>query len=96
MVKHTIASIHQNYASVLSRQRIADAVGVNKDYLDRIFQREMQLSPWNYLTRYRMKCAKELLDTTSSGMTMIATQVGFEEVAYFSRVFKKRWSGRRA
>ncbi|MEM8532071.1 MAG: ATP-binding protein [Chloroflexota bacterium] len=89
MVKHTIAYIHQNYAGDLSRQRIADAVGVNKDYLDRIFQREMKLSPWTYLTRYRIKRAKELLDATSASVTMIATQVGFEDVAYFSRVFKK-------
>jgi signal transduction histidine kinase/AraC-like DNA-binding protein/DNA-binding response OmpR family regulator len=89
LVKHAVAYIHQNYACALSRQEIADAVGVNKDYLTRIFHRELGISPWEYLNRYRIKCAKELLRSTHMSITAIATQVGFDDPAYFSRVFHK-------
>jgi signal transduction histidine kinase/ABC-type sugar transport system substrate-binding protein/AraC-like DNA-binding protein len=89
LVKHAVAYIHQNYACALSRQEIADAVGVHKDYLTRIFHRELGLSPWEYLNRYRIKRAKELLRSTHASITAIATQVGFDDPAYFSRVFHK-------
>ena len=89
LVKHAIAYIHQNHAGALSRQEIADAVGVNKDYLTRIFHRELGISPWDYLNRYRIKRAKELLRATNASITAIATQVGFDDSAYFSRVFHR-------
>ncbi|MCG8349578.1 MAG: substrate-binding domain-containing protein [Chloroflexales bacterium] len=89
LVKHAVAYLQQNHACSLSRQEIADAVGVNKDYLTRIFHREMGLSPWEYLNRYRIKRARELLRSTHTSITAIATQVGFTDSAYFSRVFHK-------
>ncbi|MDP9311486.1 MAG: ATP-binding protein [Chloroflexota bacterium] len=89
LVKHALAYMQQNYASALSRQEIADAVGVNKDYLGRIFHRELGISPWDYLSRYRIKRAKELLRTTSASITTVAVEVGFDDAAYFSRVFSK-------
>jgi YesN/AraC family two-component response regulator len=89
LVKHAVAYVQQNYASTLSRQEIANAVGVHEDYLGRIFARELGMSPWEYLNRYRIKRAKELLRTTSAPIAAIATQVGFDAPAYFSRVFGK-------
>lgn len=90
LVKRTLAYLHQNYTRVLSRQEIADAVGVNKHYLSRIFHQEQGLSPWEYLNRYRIKQAKELLRTTDASITAIAAQVGFGDLTYFGRVFHKQ------
>ena len=89
LVKHAVAYIQHNYAGALSRQEIADAVGVNADYLTRIFHRELGISPWDYLNRYRIRGAKTLLRTTRASISTIAMQVGFSDAAYFSRVFNR-------
>ena len=90
LVKRALAYLHQNYARPLARWEIAEAVGVSEDYLSRVFSRELGLSPWDYLNRYRMQRAKELLRRTNDSIRSIAHQVGFKDQAYFSRVFRKQ------
>ncbi len=89
LVRQAVAYIQHQYRNTISRQDIAHAIGVHKDYLSRIFQRELGICPWDYLTRYRISRARQLLLTTPSSISDIATQVGFEDTAYFSRVFHR-------
>jgi signal transduction histidine kinase/DNA-binding LacI/PurR family transcriptional regulator/AraC-like DNA-binding protein/CheY-like chemotaxis protein len=90
LVKRTIAYFHQHYDHTLTRQEIAEAVGVNKDYLGQIFRQELGLSPWEYLNRYRIVHAKALLRNTKKSITAVAFQVGFNDPSYFGRVFHKQ------
>lgn len=90
LVKRAIAYIQQHHARSLSRHDIACAVGISQNYLSDIFQREMGMSLWEYVCRYRIKRAKNLLRSTSENITAVAAQVGFEDPAYFSRVFRKQ------
>ncbi len=90
LVKKTVAYLQQNYPRALTRQEIAQAIGVTENYLSRIFRQELGLSPWDYLNRYRIKQAKELLRQTNESVTSIALQVGFDNPAYFSRIFHKQ------
>ena len=89
LVKHAMAYFHQNYARPLSRWEIAAAIGVSEDYLSRIFRQELDISPWEYLNRYRILQAIERLRRTSDSIGAVARQVGFKDSAYFSRVFHK-------
>jgi transcriptional regulator GlxA family with amidase domain len=89
LVKQAIAYLHQNYTRPISRWEIADAVGVSEDYLSRVFNREMNISPWDYLNRYRVLQSKHLLIHSQDAIGVIAYQVGFKDQAYFSRVFHK-------
>jgi len=89
LVKRAIALIQQRYDEPLSRQEIADAVGVSKDYLGRIFHQELGLSPWEYLIRYRVLRAKELLLTRDYSVAEIAARVGFDTAGYFSQIFRR-------
>ncbi len=89
LVKQAIAYLHQNYRRPISRWEIADAVGVSEDYLSRVFHRELNISPWDYLNRYRVLQSKQLLLSTTETVGSIARQVGFKDQAYFSRVFHK-------
>jgi signal transduction histidine kinase/AraC-like DNA-binding protein/ABC-type sugar transport system substrate-binding protein/CheY-like chemotaxis protein len=90
VVKRAIGYIQHNSACALSRQQIAEAVGVSKNYLTQIFHQELGISPWEYLSRYRIKQARALLRDTSASITAIAEQVGFEDASYFGRVFRKQ------
>ncbi len=90
VVKRAIGYIQHHSACALSRQQIAEAVGVSKNYLTQIFHQELGISPWEYLSRYRIKQARELLRDTNASITAIAAQVGFEDASYFGRVFRKQ------
>ena len=57
LVKRTVLYLQQNYASPLSRREIADAIGVSENHLSRIFRRELGITPWDYLNRFRIKQA---------------------------------------
>jgi AraC-like DNA-binding protein/DNA-binding response OmpR family regulator len=89
LVKRALAFFHQNYRYALSRIEIADAINVSEDYFSRIFRQEMDMSPWEYLNRYRILRAKELLRNTDGDVKSVALRVGFANPAYFSRMFRK-------
>ena len=65
LVKRVLVYIHQNYARPLTRWEIAQSVGISEDYLTRLFNRELGISPWDYLNRYRILKARTLLTNTS-------------------------------
>lgn len=89
LIKQALGYLHQNFAQPIKRKDVAGAVGVNPNYLNRIFRQEMKLSPLDYLNRLRIRKAKELLCHSQETVTNIATQVGFDDAAYFSRVFHR-------
>jgi YesN/AraC family two-component response regulator len=89
LAKQAVAYLHQNYARPLSRQEIADELGMSEDYFSRTFNMELGISPWDYLNRYRVAQAKLLLTNTPESVQRISRRVGFTDPAYFSRVFRK-------
>ena len=89
VVKTAMAYLHEHYERPLARHDLAQAAGVSENYLSQIFHRELGLSPSNYLCRVRVHHAKKLLCNTDDSITVIATRVGFQDAAYFSRVFHK-------
>jgi len=56
--------------------------------LSRIFKEDMGISPWDYLHRFRVQKARELLLLTDAPITSIAAEVGYEDVGYFARAFR--------
>lgn len=90
LVKQALVYLHQNYTdTVLSRQKIAQAISISPQHLDRIFREELNLSVTKYLNRFRIQRAKELLLTTADSITTIALRVGYNDAAYFNRVFRE-------
>src|SRR5260221_5465569 len=90
LVKQALAYLHRDYSKAsLSRQEIAAAIGTSKQHLDRIFSKELHLSVIEYLNRLRIQRAKDCLLQSSDDVTSVAMQVGFNDSAYFSRVFRK-------
>jgi DNA-binding LacI/PurR family transcriptional regulator/AraC-like DNA-binding protein len=89
LVKRAIVYLNKNATNQISRWQLAEAVNVSEDYLTRIFRKEEGLSPWDYLNRYRIHIATRLLQQTSMTINEVASQSGFQDQAYFCRVFKK-------
>ncbi len=90
LVKRAVAYFHQNFSRPLTRWEVAEAIGVSEDYLTRVFNRELEISPWDYLVRYRILQAQQMLRNTSRPISKIARLVGFKDQSYFTRVFSKQ------
>ncbi|MDL2229258.1 helix-turn-helix domain-containing protein [Treponema sp. OttesenSCG-928-L16] len=89
LVKKAILYFNQHGAAHISRWKLADSVNVSEDYLTRIFHREMGLPLWEYLNRYRVFLAAERLLQSDESIQEVALSTGFQDQAYFCRVFKK-------
>lgn len=89
LVRQAMAYMHEHYTDPLSRQEIAEHVGLSDDYLTSCFRKELGLTPVAYLNRYRIQQARQLLKNTHKSITEIALDVGFSGSSYFSRVFHR-------
>ncbi len=89
LVRRAVGFIHGHYAEPLTRQQIAQQVYASPGHLSNCFRRELGVSPMEYLRRYRVLRACELLESTDQTITLIAFAVGFCDSAHFSRVFRR-------
>jgi Transcriptional regulators len=89
LVKKAIGYLNRNARVQVSRWQIAESVNISEDYLTRIFHREMGLSPTDYLNRLRIQLAIQELRLTGRTISEVAIRTGFQDQAYFCRVFKK-------
>lgn len=81
--------IKKNYSTDISLKSVAQHVFVSESYLSRIFKEDMNKSFVEYLTEIRIKKAIELLKATDLPNYTIAEKIGYENINYFGRVFKK-------
>lgn len=79
----------RHHAASVTRADLAGALGINEDYLGRVFRQELGLAPWEFLGRCRVRHAQLLLETGDSSLAEISSLAGFSDQAYFSRVFRK-------
>ena len=66
-------------------KRSAEEVGV----LMNLFRRYLHDTPVHYLVKYRLQEAANLLLTTEKKIIVISQNVGFENIDYFCKTFKK-------
>lgn len=81
--------IKQHYAENIDREDVAKSVYLTPNYLSKLFNKETGLTIRDYINQLRIDEAKKLLSSTSKAISVIAMDVGFENVSYFSTVFKK-------
>ncbi len=78
-----------NYHNKINLDKLALIACVSKRHFQRVFKLEYGCSPVTYMNRYKMSAAKNLLNTTSMSCTEIALELGFDDIFYFSKLFKK-------
>lgn len=83
--------IARNLTKNLNRDDIAARIGLNPDYLSRVFKKETGLSPVEWIVAERLEYARSLLLKTDLSVGDIAVQVGYSNFSHFSAIFKKRF-----
>ena len=81
--------IREHIHEELGRNELANLVYLNPDYLSHVFREKVGMSLVDFITAERMKKAKELLSTTDLSIRDIALAVGYSNISYFSRQFKR-------
>ena len=79
--------MEERYAEPLRIEQIASSVFLSSDRFTRIFVQAIGQTPRAYLRYLRIERAKALLRFTGLSMTVIASQAGFADPAYFTRAF---------
>lgn len=86
-----LSYIHSHYDDELSVAGLSLMVGLEAKKFSYLFHKYVGMYPNNYLTKYRMNKAKEILIMEDSTVSEVARRVGYEDSFYFSRVFKKQY-----
>lgn len=86
--------IHSNFSKQITLKSISDNVNLSPNYLSNLFKKELHISLFEYLNRYRVDKSIELLLTTTMKTYEVAFAVGFSDESYFSKTFKK-YTGKR-
>ncbi len=84
-----VAFIEENYMHDISRENFAESIGINHDYLGKLFIQHKGKKMSDYINEMRIKKAGEMLLSAEKNVTEIAFEVGFDSLSTFYRVFQK-------
>ena len=87
--EQTIYYIQTHLDEELNRIKVASALYLNPDYLDRRFKKEMGCSVNRYILREQVNMAKGLLLNPKISICEIASRCGYENMSNFSAMFKR-------
>ncbi|MDD6203182.1 MAG: response regulator [Lachnospiraceae bacterium] len=90
IVKNALEYIRENYKEKLRLIDVADQIYVSQWHLSKLLNKHTGQTFSDILNGVRMEKAKELLKDPSLRICDIAEEVGFQDMAHFSRVFKKQ------
>ncbi len=86
-VEVAMRMVRERYREPLTVEQMAAEAGVSPSYLVRLFKRQLGTTPYNYLLRWRVTKARELLAETDLPVARVAAEVGFASESNFSYRF---------
>ena len=87
LLRKSLDYIHRNYEAPIAVADIAKALGCCDRSLRLHFRSALGVRPLDYLQRYRLDRAKELIERSDSPLKEVALKVGFQTVQHFTRRF---------
>jgi AraC-like DNA-binding protein len=88
-VGKTLALIHSKPAHPWTVEELSGAVGLSRSALGERFTSLVGQPPMQYLTRWRLQLAANLLRSGARNVASVAADVGYDSEAAFSRAFKR-------
>ncbi|NNG12178.1 MAG: AraC family transcriptional regulator [Halobacteria archaeon] len=82
-------AIHENPGGAWSVDKLAVVAGMSRSAFAKRFQEVTAMTPMQYVTRWRMQIAYELLRTSKDSVTRIAELSGYSAEASFRKAFKQ-------
>ncbi len=88
-IEPALRYVSENYMRQLRVEELAASCAMSVSYFRKVFGRIMGTAPLEYVNRYRVNRALNLLRGTDETVLQIAVQTGFPSVATFNRNFRR-------
>ena len=85
-----ISYLENDNDQTLSIEQLAETCGVSTNTFRRLFNSYAGASPIEFRLRQKILRAKQLLEAENFTVSEISDMLGFSDVSYFSRIFKKK------
>lgn len=89
LVSEAAKLLQEEYDRIDGLDSVAARLGVTKSYLIKLFHRTVGKTPIEFLTKIRMEKAVELLRSADRPLEEISQQLGYADVSYFVKVFRR-------
>lgn len=89
LVTEAIHYIQEHYRNSITAEELAGIYSCSASYLSRLFKNQIGTVPIEYLIHVRIHKSKQLLLKSEARIQEVASSVGYADVYYFSRLFKK-------
>jgi AraC-like DNA-binding protein len=89
IIHDLVEYLDNNFNQTYDRIKLAERFKLNEDYMGQLFKKVTNTNIANYINTKRIEAAKLLLKETDSKVIDIAFHVGFDNLTYFYRHFKK-------
>lgn len=88
-VEKTLEYLHANYASNIGLKKLADELDLSESSLSKQFKQQVGCGIVAYRNHLRVYMAALMLLQSTRPVSQVAEKIGFWDVKYFSRVFRK-------
>ena len=93
LLTRVLKYIKNNYHSnSLTLKEVSNNSGVSYHHLSRMFKKELNTTFGQFRNKVRLEAALKLLEKSSLSITQISYTCGFDDPAYFSKVFRTAYS----
>lgn len=88
-VQRAMAYIEEQLGSDVGLPQVARHVHLHPNHLSEVFKKETGMTFGDYVTRQKIRRAQDILSVSPAKVSEVAARVGYEDVKYFSQLFKK-------
>lgn len=89
LLKEIIAYLQENYASQITLEELTERFHISDGHLCRLFKSVTRMTMTEYLNHYRVSQSTALLSESGMDIGEIAGRVGFNNISYFNKVFRR-------
>ncbi len=83
--------IKQNLTKPLGLKTICKDCNISPSYVERLFKKHLNMTVTEYINTEKLYFACELISSSNLNLTEIAAYLGYSDVSYFSRRFKRKF-----
>ena len=91
MLKKVLDCIELNYSEVIIVSELADICNFSDYHFMRFFKKYMNMTCIEYINNLRLEKAVELFEKGNTSILDVSLSVGFHNLSYFHRAFKKKY-----
>ena len=91
-LKTILKYVEEHYSDTITVEDMASITFYSKSHFMKFFKSCIGMGFIEYLNDYRLTIAARMLITTEASILEIAVQTGFDNLSYFNRLFKRKYS----